>query len=153
MELEFQNTVSIADVTAIMLGLFGALLGLMNMWKAISDDKVKLVVRPKSAILIGATDSEIDFCIEVLNKSQFPVTVTDVGFLLKGTKSRDAIMPPIMIDGGTFPRRLEPRSSFTVYLKSHTMNPDHQIRCAYAKTDCGCVKTGKSPALKGLKNS
>ena len=150
MELELQNAISVADIAAIMLGLFGALLGLMNTWKAISDDKVKLVVRPKSAIPIGAADPDIDFCIEVLNRSQFPVTITDMGFLLKGTKLRAAIVSPIMIDGGSFPRRLEPRSSFTAYSKSHSISKGHQVRCVYAKTDCGHIKTGKSPALKNL---
>lgn len=150
MDIIFENTISLADIVAIIVGSLGAMLGVMNTLKSISNDRVKLIVRPKTAIPIGNADQEIDFCIEVLNKSIFPVTIVDIGFLLKGTKNRACILP-IMIDGEKFPRKLEPRTSFTAYLKASSVKLE-KVKCAYAKTDCGVIKTGKSPALKYIEN-
>ncbi len=148
MDIDFQSTLSIADTVAIVLGCIGTLLGIMNIWKSMNDDRVKLLVLPKTAIPIGHSASDVDFCIEVLNKSHFPVTIVEVGFFLKGTTSRASIIEPIVIDGGSFPRRLEARSSVTVYLKARKSGLDNSVKCAFAKTDCGEIRKGNSAALK-----
>ena len=149
--MHFDNTISLADIVAIVLGFMGALLGVLNIWKAMNDDKVKLTVTPKRAIPMGPHHANVDFCIEVTNRSLFPVTISEAGFLLSGTTSRAAVPLPILIDGGTFPRRLEARSSVTLYLQAPMAKPGTRVKCAYAKTDCGEIRTGKSPALEFLR--
>ena len=107
-------------------------------------------VRPKHAIPVGGADAKLTFCIEVTNLSSFAVTVEDVGVFFKGTNSRAAYIQPVLIDGGAWPRRLEPRSTVTVYGQPPASESGHTLKCAYARTACGVTRTGTSPAFKQL---
>lgn len=133
------------------VAVLGAVLGIINTWHGLDKARVKLVVRPKHAIPYGAADPRISFCVEVTNLSSFAVTVEEVGVFYKGTNRRGAIADPYIIDGGKWPRRLDPRSSVTVYSrKPESSTNGHVIRCAYVRTECGVTKTGTSPALKQI---
>jgi hypothetical protein len=94
------------------------------------------------------------FSIEVLNLSNFALTVTEVGFTLNGSSikrgERAAIPMPVVIDGEPWPRRLEARESVSLYFE----RPDSSepIGKAYARTACGEVRYGDSPALKQLRS-
>lgn len=152
-EEALSDNFTITDGVTLSIAILGAVLGMMNTWCAIDRDRVKLKVIPKRAIPVGnMIDQRIRLCIDVTNFSTFPLTITEVGVLYHGTDRRGAVINPIIIDGGRFPRRLEPRTSFTAY-----MNPDalecssgHLVKCAYAKTDCGVLVKGNSPALKQM---
>ena len=146
-----QNSFSFADGLILSIATLGAVLGIINTWKSIDRDRLKLKVVPKHAIPVGDfINKNIRFCIEVINLSTFPVTISEVGVLFHNTDARGAVINPIIIDGGKFPRRLEPRSSFTAYLQSEVFQnkDDFKVKCAYASSDCGEMVTGKSPALK-----
>jgi hypothetical protein len=73
-----------------------------------------------------------------------------------GTGRRVAILQPVLRDDGSWPRRLEPRSSVTAYARADALSlPGHLIQCAYAMTDCGltpCLSCGHStaPAREGF---
>jgi hypothetical protein len=132
-------------------GIFGAALSLINTWRAFDRDRVKIRVVPMIAFPVtgGVVGKEPLLSIEVTNLSTFPVTIAGVGYLMHGTKSRLAITSPIIHDGGAFPRRLEPRSTFSVYAVADTAREPQfaKVRCAYAQTACGCTIRGKSKAL------
>jgi len=147
-----QNFTIINGIT-LSIAVLGAVLGIMNTWRAIDRDRVKLKVIPKQAIPVGnIIDQGIRFCIEVINFSSFPLIITEVGVLYRGTDRRGAVVRPFIIDGGDFPRKLEPRTSFTAYMLPEALQQanGHLVKCAYAKTDCGVVVKGKSPALKEM---
>lgn len=133
------------------IAVLGATLGIINTWHTIDKTRVKLFVRPKHAIPVGSFDPRLTFCIEVTNTSSFAITIYEVGVLYKDTTSRGSIQP-VLIDGGKWPRRLEPRSSVTVYAQNPAQGSRHRIRCAYASTECGVTKRGSSPALKQIAN-
>jgi hypothetical protein len=103
-------------------------------------DRVKLRVTPKTAIAInvpGLGNGPI-LCIEVLNLSAFPVTVTQVGFTLPGDQ-RLVLMDPIVSPEQTrLPKRLEPRTSITCYAAPGTEREPRfrQVKAAFASTDC-----------------
>ncbi|GLI53344.1 hypothetical protein [Thermodesulfovibrio yellowstonii] len=141
------------EAITLSIAVLGAVLGLINTWYNIDKSRVKLKVRPANVYPINMPNiyKEINFCIEVTNLSSFPVTVSEVGFLYSDTKARDVIINPIIIDGREWPRRLEPRSSVTCYIKLDKSIIRNKIKCAYAKTQCGVIKTGKSPSLKYIK--
>ncbi|WP_148261952.1 hypothetical protein [Methylomonas methanica] len=83
--------------------------------------------------------------------SSFPVVISEVGVLYQGTDVRGASINPLIFDNGSFPRRLESRTSFTVYFYAEALsNAKHRAKCAYATTDCGVTKKGNSPAFKQL---
>lgn len=139
---------------AITLGiaLLGAVLGVINTWRSLSKSRIRLKVVPAYAIPVGAADRRLEFAIEITNLSAFAVTVYDAGVFFHGTKRRGAILNPVFSDGGQWPRRLEPRSSVSVYSQIPESPDGHRIRCAYAKTQCGHTQTGTSPALKQIAN-
>jgi len=132
------------------IAVLGAALGIINTWHSLDKSRVKLLVRPKHAIPYGSADPRLTFCIEVINMSAFAVTVDDVGVFYKGTDRRGSITQPVLLDGGRWPRRLEPRSSVTVYSQSPISSSGHAIKCAYARTECGNTQEGTSPALKQI---
>jgi hypothetical protein len=139
---------SVIQVITLSVAVLGAVLGVLNTWQGFDRNRVKLKVIPKGAIPVGGANQRITFCIEVTNLSTFPVTVSDVGVFYYGTDKRGSIITPFLVDGGSWPRRLEPRSSVTVYSERPTSSAEHRIKCAYARTDCGTTKTGTSPALE-----
>jgi hypothetical protein len=144
---------TVVNGITLAIALLGAVLGVINTWKSIDRDRLKLKVIPKHAIPVGNfIDPRIRFCIDVINYSTFSVTITEVGVLFHNTNVRGAAVNPIIIDGGPFPRRLEPRTSFTAYLLSDALQNEHgyKVKCAYATTDCGEQIKGNSPALMQL---
>jgi hypothetical protein len=126
------------------IALLGAALGLINLWRAIDRDRINLRVRP-----LGYMDSlgHSGVCIEVINLSFFPVTITQVGFDLPGGK--------IFIHARLqqeLPKRRESRAAFTAYLPAGVeQNPVFgDVRRAFAKTACGCRFAVTSDSLRSF---
>jgi hypothetical protein len=115
------------------LAVLGAVLGIINTWHGVSRSRVKLKVVPAHAIPFGEVEESINFSIEVTNLSEFAVTIREVGLFHKGTKKRSAMVKPIILDNGNWPRRLEPRTSITVYGWAPKTIAGPKIKCAYAK--------------------
>jgi hypothetical protein len=143
---------NLVQAVTLSVAAVGAVLGIINTWQGLDKSRLKLKVTPKHAIPVGNADTRLTFCIEVTNLSAFPVTVSDVGVFYAGTNERGSIVQPFLADGGSWPRRLEPRSSLTVYSQKPISTAERKIRCAYARTDCGSTKTGTSPALRQIAN-
>lgn len=126
----------------------GAGLGVMNTWNAMSQRRVRLRVKPAYVNPGGV----VGFCIEVVNLSMFPVTIAEVGFSLRGRK-RLAVISPEFNDGKPWPRRLESRDAVTAYFDPAQIAQHRQrIGKAYARTSCGELGYGTSPALRQLRN-
>lgn len=140
------------QATTLAIAAVGAILGIINTWRALDQNRVKLKVLPAHAIPVGAAPRNIRFSVEVTNLSQFAVTIEDAGVLFHGTTDRGSIIDPLLPDHGPWPRRLEPHSSVTVYSELPQSNADHKIKCAFARTQCGYTKTGTSPALRQIAN-
>lgn len=136
--------------------LLGTVLGVMNTWNDISQRRVRMRVTPMHAIQVP-TGANM-FGIEVINLSGFAVTVTDIGFTIgwRGTykTERLPLIQPILIDRKPWPRRLESRDAVSVYFPPGEV-VKHGIRIgkAYARTACGEVAYGTSPALKQLRDA
>lgn len=140
---------TILEAITLGIALLGAVLGVVNTWQSLDRTRVKLKVVPAHAIPFGAVDPRLKFSVEVTNLSDFPVTIREVGVFYKGTDKRGVIIP-VLPDGGPWPRRLESRSSVSVYSHLPESPSGHRIECAYAKTECGYVKRGSSGALKQI---
>ena len=138
------------QATTLSIALLGAMLGVINTWRVLDTYRIKLKVVPGHAIPVGGADPNIDFYIAVTNLSTFPVTVNEVGIAYRGTDKRAVFINPFVVDGGPWPRRLESRSSISVYGQKPDLMQGHKMKCAYAKTDCGVTRCGTSPALKQI---
>lgn len=143
------HTISAAITFAI--AVLGAALGILNTWRAFDRDKIRIRVSPRWAISYWGSEMTTRFCLEITNLSYIPITIDQVGFDLRKPKAHILFFIPEFIDGGKIPRRLEPRSSFTAYAPAGTEEKKSfaDVKCAFAKTACGVVSRGTSPALKG----
>ena len=132
------------------IALVGAALGMINTWHTVNQKRVRLQVIPSH--LISPYDPDTDFSIEVRNLSGFAVTLNEEGFVLgsaKGDLPR-RIIPPSMraLDGGSWPRRLEPRESISLaFSKASLARVSERIGLAYARSACGRTFYGDSPAI------
>jgi len=148
MEQEISNL----QLFTFAIAVLGAVLGIINTWHSLDKSRVKLKLKPAHAIPFGAVDPNLKFCIEISNLSVFPVTISEAGVFFKGTDKRGCIVNPVFVDHGSWPRRLEPRSSITVYSHIPQSTDGNKIKCAYAMTQCGVVVKGNSKALQQISN-
>lgn len=144
---------TVMSIITLVIAIIGAVLGVFNTWRSWDKDMVKLRVIPKAAEVLGFGQSIVksssltvyvnsQLCICIVNLSTFPVTISEVGLLYKGSKFRGTLTKPIINDGGSFPRRLEPRSSFTVFFALDEPKRDRNfknVKHTYAETDCGII--------------
>ncbi len=147
------QTITLFQAITLVIATVGAILGIINTWRNVDQGRVKLKVVPAHAIPYGSVNPNLRFCIQVTNLSQFAVTIDEVGVFYNGTKKRGSIITPVLADGGAWPRRLEPRSSISIYSEIPQSIPGTKIKCAFASTQCGRIKTGKSPALRQIAKS
>jgi hypothetical protein len=141
------------QAVTLAIACLGALLGIVNTVHQLNKDKVRLKVVPKEAfpVIAGRVSETPYLCIEVINLSALPVTVSDAGLVRRSTRQRRlAVIRPLIVDGGPWPRRLEGRQSVSVYIPPGDLDrPELALMTkAYAKTDCGEEFYGKSPALR-----
>jgi hypothetical protein len=135
------------------IAILGATLGVITTWHSLDQSRVKLKVLPAMAIPVGAAPAEIDVSVTVTNLSAFPITVNEVGVLFRGLKDTDkrgVMMNPLLSDNGPWPRRLESRSSVSLFASLPDPAPGLRIRCAYARTDCGKTVEGNSSGLQSV---
>lgn len=138
-------------VTGVTLGiaLLGAVLGIINTWHQIRKDRVRLHVAPKILRLIQADQiSGPQLCIEVINLSTFPVTISGVGFRTRGHDV--ALVHPIFLDQGSWPRRLDPRQSVSAFFNEEWRKDQDlkHVQWAIATTQCGVTCCGTVKQLK-----
>ena len=153
------ETQTITLATAILgaaAGLTGAVLGVLNTWRNISRGKVKLKVRPTWVIpLPPNTGSEFAYQVQVTNLSEFPVTIVDVGFNLRGPSKKKATLAPVqgLEPQGPLPLRLEPRTSYSkVFDPKELSKIESILRSAYARTECGVVASGITRNMRVIQN-
>lgn len=100
-------------------------------------------------ILQGTQRSESNFSIEIINLSEFPLVIEDIGFQMRNGEKYTYGVASGIERGGKLPVRLETRTSYSKILKIGDNDIDfHNIKSAYARTQCGSVVFGSSPALK-----
>lgn len=140
-----------AAAITLAIAVLGAALGLINTWHQLSKDRVKLRVSPKIIrIFQGVEVSCPHLCIEVVNLSEFAVTITSVGFKLGHKEGYLLLMQPILHDGKKWPRRLDRRESvWALFDSDATQNSDLiRVKKALAVTDCGVTRYG---SVKGVR--
>ncbi len=148
MELE----ITIIQMVKLSIAVLGAVLGIINTWYNLDKARVKLKVTLAHAIPVGGVDERLKFCVQITNLSAFPLTISEAGVFFKGTDSKGSIVNPVFANGGDWPKKLEPRTSVSVYSQIPEAPVGHKIKCAYAITQCGEVCTGTSGALKQIAN-
>src|SRR5258708_6298205 len=145
------------DVITVAMAAAGLALSVFNSVQATVRNRVRLKILSQSAGHVAANvlrrslnryPPGAKFCIEVVNLSAFPVTIDEIGFTRRGTKERSACPYPVLPDNSGWPRRLEAHESVSAYIDISNIKAD--IEKAYAVTQSGITRYGKSDALKQL---
>ena len=119
--MQYDRILIVKDIVIAVAAFIGMGLGSLNFWNEKQKQKVKLKVTPKAVFGKGrnadgrefvlTTLNEFNekksqgiFCVEVLNLSNFPVVIDEVGFFAKKAKNRMTIANPILGDGGSWPK-------------------------------------------------
>jgi len=138
-----------SEPNAITLGIaiVGATLGIINTWRSFDRDRIRLKIIPKWAMFRGGTQT---LCIDIINLGYIPVTINQVGFRLR-ERNKVFIFMPMPMPGSELPKRLEPRTSFTVLAPLGTEQHEsmRNVTVAFVKTACLRTFTGNSAALRG----
>jgi len=79
------NVITTFQAVTLAIAVLGAILGIINTWHNLDKRRVKLKVTPAHAIPVGGMDPRLQFCIEITNLSEFPLTISDAGVFFKGT--------------------------------------------------------------------
>lgn len=148
--MEIEMTI-IQSVT-FSIAVLGAVLGIINTWYNLDKNRVKLKVMPGNIYQPHGGNKHLNFCIQITNLSVFPLTISQAGFFSTRTGIKETIIKPVFLDGGNWPKRLEPRTAITVLTQSPEVPIGHKIKSAYAITQCGKTCIGTSGALKNIIN-
>lgn len=129
------------DVT-LSIALMGALLGLLNTWRSFAKDRPRLRVSVKGWL---SSCGDSGFCVEVANTGFVPVSVSQVGILLRRPRGRVFLFAPYGLGVQDFPHALGAGESMTVYAPPGTdENPAlaHASR-AFVRTAAGLTFCGR----------
>ncbi len=142
------NSITIIEAVTLSIAVLGAALGVMNTLLSIDRRRVKISLTPKQSIAVGgynASDSQL--CFDIVNYSDFPITVSEIGVLHWWTSSRGYIQ-----QYSALPKKLDRRESYSIYVEKNVLDPlnGFKAKCVYLKTDCGVMVKGSSPALKQM---
>jgi hypothetical protein len=163
----------IFDTITFSIAVLGAVLGLLNAWRSLIKDQIRVKITPKLYVPIkgqALTISHLDqavvahdprwqtvydntkhLCFEIINLSYLPITISEVGFITNSKISRIVMLKHYCSGNIKLPQRLEPRSSLLIF-GSEILGDDQiiTIRRGYCETDCGRRFFGRSPALSDL---
>lgn len=137
------------DLVTFGLAVLGAGFGIVNFWRDISRDRMRLRVSPR---WYTHTDNFRDgICVQIVNLSLFPVYVSRIGFLTS-TEKKDFIMPDMFfLHDERLPHCLESRASLTAYFPAgaHQNAIFGSVTAAFAETACGKTfkASGRGQAL------
>lgn len=135
------------------IAVIGAILGIINTIYAIDKDRVKLKVYPVVGYTIGTKDLKERYIgIEIINLSIFPVSISQVGFILEKAIQRVAIIRPFTTQGSIYlPYKLPSREKITLYANYDSiMDNPVLIKCVYCETECAILTKGKSKVIEQI---
>ncbi len=167
------------DGVTLGLAVLGAGLGVFNALREIYRDKVRLRVTPvwmtQRATIIGSSSRAVMFTrkedgvdrnpngwigVQVINTGFVEVTIDSVGFTPSGfldrhrpDKFRARPIISDFVEAATFPVRLPPRTSVTIWSSARHEDLHRALKGvtrAYAETACEVVVFGRSPLLRRL---
>lgn len=137
----------VVDATTFAFALLGAVLGVINLWREIDRSRMKLRVIPTGWF---DTEGNTGICIQVINLSEYAVTITGVGIRLRDAEKREWHFVDRTI---RLPHRLQPREAITLRAPAGAHHDDELRKLgdrAFARTACGHDATGTSPYLRSL---
>lgn len=135
------------------LAAVGAVLGVLNFWRAWERDRVRIKVNVSAGMDAAGNDHLL--LVDVRNLSSFPITVTHIGFDQIDPARRHLQIPRPIFAGSekALPIRLESRASLTavIDLQANPHVAPERLLSAYVNTACGLKVSGGGRALDALR--
>lgn len=128
------------DLIGPVLGATGTALGVVTAARQFLDDSVRLRVNARRATIaaLGVRTTEDVIVFSVVNLSRFPVTVTMLGLETDDPVASWYATNPRVLDGGSYPRRIDPRDGFSVSVAEAGKAEEFlKITRPFADTLCG----------------
>lgn len=150
------HDVSLFQAVTLAIAVLGAVLGFINTWMKMSENRIKASVRGRMIIPVGDGVVGVErLCIEVVNLGPVPFTVNMVGAKIRTTAKNKfiAIKNPMATGpAAKLPRRLEQREAVAAFANPGALTAERlqNIRYFCARTDCGVTIKG---SVKALRNS
>lgn len=122
-----ENVTTIAVITAItaaITAVVGVFIGLINIWKEFNRDKIKLT-------LIVTLKERLCLFVDVLNKSNFPIYISEIGF------NNSSFWENYPQFGGKVIAPREKCSIASLHSKDFIGKDIKKIKYLYVKTACG----------------
>jgi len=144
------------NILTFAIACLGAVLGLINTIHSIRKDKLKAKIRPVFVHPIRSDGVQEKFIgLDITNLSNFPISISQIGFILKGTKNRRVITLPLSSQGTIIlPKKLESREQITLFGNYDEIKKEkRKIICGYCTTACGKTFKGKSQVIRHLNES
>lgn len=131
----------VLDYVTLGIAVLGAVLGVINAWRAWALDRVRLRVDVSHGV--DALGGRI-LLVNAVNLSAFDLTVTRVGFHLLGRQRHMQIPVPFLTSGNKLPVCLKPRTSLTAVVQFGAADHVgwHAVESAYVDTACGLEVVG-----------
>ena len=151
MALDKDSITLITAIAGVSFGLLGAVLGVVNTWRAIDRDRIRIRVEPVFFFRTDGIVKMVGYRLIITNLSYIAVTITQVGFMMRDGKNLLTFVSPIDC---TLPQRMEARTRLEASIPKPDSPDFLDIRCAYVDTACGKRFTGNCRAfLRELKRS
>jgi len=149
-----EKTTFILAVIGSILGVVGSFLGVINFILSLSKSRVRLKVFPKITVFLENKNQKTELiqrvCVEVLNLSEFPISISEAGFIMRRPRNvKVTFLDKKLAHGGTLPKRMDPRTSITIYHPNPNFfkTDAHKISGAFVITECGKEIKGKNKML------
>lgn len=146
----------IAPYITFAIAVLGAVLGLLNFYRAVVRDRVNIRIRPSLYIMAPpGRDQFSGLCVEVVNLGFIPVTISNAYFQMKDESllaDRD-IRTSLGVQ--KIPVRLDSRESTTFFF-SPQLNTEMALlnaKCVLVKTACGINLKNSNTEFKKWINS
>jgi len=137
-------------IVAAIPGILGLGLGIINTRTDIERDRVRLEIKPEHPYIRENDQPPYDLSVEIINHSDFPVTVAAIGFFMKdGSRivwPQESTMYKFYCIARPF--RLESHASCVHSILVNAAMPDFKkIIGVYAETQCGTVAVNRRSAV------
>jgi len=130
----------------IVTAVGGLFLGVINIILALRKGSVRIKAFPVTLSILKRTNQKVFFGIEVINLSEFPVTISQIKIILRNKKGFLHFVYNTM-DGYPLPYRMNSKESKTFVPASFKIS--EKVKCIQVITSC---KTKVKIAGKHIKN-
>ncbi len=128
------------DIWTILLSSSSLVVALFALYMNYFPYRLRVRVQKMMGIIGGQSGvSEPIPLIQIINMSNFAVTIAEVGHRIPRTKYKAAWINAASVDGTNLPIRLEPRTSVSLYNRSRSNDDIPTNSRMYVRLDTGTV--------------